>query len=242
MNVRLRQVALVARELDDAVAVLQGQAGLPEPYRDQGVDVFGLDNVVFALGDTFLEVVAPNRTDTTAGRLLDKRGAGGYMAIFQLADLGAARQRAADAGIRTVWQADHPDIAGTHLHPKDPPGALVSLDWADPPESWHWAGPDWTGQAPAHLPGGIRGVTIEVDNPAATARRWADVLGVHAGDDETSVAVGDGDQLLRFVDGERGITTVTVARTGDVPGDLEVAGVRLTFTALDAAEPRRGQT
>jgi hypothetical protein len=240
VNVRLRQVALVAPELDRAVTVLQGERGFPEPYRDPGVDVFGLENVVFALGDTFLEVVAPNRADTTCGRLLDKRGPGGYMAIFQLSDLGAARQRASDAGIRTVWQSDQTDIAGTHLHPKDLTGALVSLDWADPPESWHWAGPEWTGRAPAHPAGGIRGVTVEVGDPQATARRWADVLGVDA--DGPTVAVDDGAQLLRFVEGDRGITGIEVAVAGAPLDGVDLAGVRLTFTAPDAPEQRRSST
>lgn len=231
VNVRLRQVALVAPELDDAVAVLCGRLGLPEPFRDRGVDVFGLDNVVFALGDTFLEVVAPNRADTTAGRLLDRRGAGGYMAIFQLADLPAARRRATDAGIRIVWQSDQADIAGTHLHPKDLPGAMVSLDWADPPGSWHWAGPAWTGGEPRHPRGGIRGVTVEVGDPRATARRWADVLGVDVAADGTTVPVDGGAQRLRFVDGERGITEVMAALPGDLPDAVEVAGVRLSLSA-----------
>lgn len=232
MSVRLRQVALVAADLEEAVTALRGELGLAEPFRDRGVDAFGLDNVVFALGDTFLEIVAPNRAGTTAGRLLDKRGAGGYMAIFQLSDLGAARRRAAEAGVRTVWQADHPDIAGTHLHPKDMPGAMVSLDWADPPGSWHWAGPAWTGRVPDHAPGGIRGVTVEVGDPPATALRWAEVLGVGVAADGMTVAVDGG--VLRFVEGERGIVDVSVAVAGDPHGDIELAGIRLTFTALDA--------
>ncbi len=87
---------------------------------------------------------------TTAGRYLDRRGGdSGYMAIFQLPELTQARRRVAAAGIRVVWSADLADIAGTHLHPKDVPGAIVSLDWADPPESWRWAGPEWTGARPS---------------------------------------------------------------------------------------------
>ncbi|HEX7355110.1 MAG TPA: VOC family protein [Mycobacteriales bacterium] len=230
-SVRLRQVALVAPGLDDAVAALHGRLGLPEPFRDPGVDAFGLDNVVFALGNTFLEVVAPNRSGTTAGRLLDKRGPGGYMAIFQLADLAAARERATGAGIRIVWQSDLDDIAGTHLHPKDLDGAMVSLDWAEPRESWRWAGPAWIGQAPDHPPGGITGVTIEVADPPATARRWAAVLGADVAPDGTTVPVDGGDQVLRFTAGDRGITEVTVALAADVPGGLDVAGVRLELTA-----------
>jgi hypothetical protein len=86
---RLRQVALVARELEAGSASLRRALHLGEPFHDPGVGEFGLDNAVFSLGDTFLEVVAPVRADTTAGRYLARRGGdGGYMAIFQVADVG----------------------------------------------------------------------------------------------------------------------------------------------------------
>jgi len=65
------------------------------------VGQFGLTNAVFAVGDTFVEVVAPARPDTTAGRYLERRGGDGrYMAIFQVPDLAAARRRLASLGVR----------------------------------------------------------------------------------------------------------------------------------------------
>src|SRR5215469_16464890 len=153
---RLRQVALVAADCDTTASQLQEEFGWPDPFHDPGVGRFGLTNAVFAVGDTFVEVVAPTQPGTTAGRYLERRGGdGGYMAIFQVPDLAAARHRLADRGVRVVWTADLPDIAATHLHPKDVPGAIVSIDWAEPPEAWRWAGPSWTGQAPGHAPGGV---------------------------------------------------------------------------------------
>ena len=139
---------------------------------------------------------------TTAGRYLERRGGdSGYMAIFQMPDLAETRRRVAEAGVRVVWQADHEDIAGTHLHPKDVPGAIVSLDWADPPEAWRWAGPAWTGQAPPHPSGGLSGLTIEVDDPAAAAARWAAVLGLTVTDVDgtATIELGRARQELRFV-------------------------------------------
>jgi len=59
-----------------------------------------------------------------------------------------APRRVASLGVRVVWTADLPDIAATHLHPGDVPGAIVSLDWAVPEQSWRWAGPSWTGRVP----------------------------------------------------------------------------------------------
>src|SRR5262245_25656277 len=82
--IRLRQVALVARELEEVVGALCKQLGLRICFRDPGVAEFGLHNALMLIGDQFLEVVSPTRADTTAGRLLERRGGdGGYMAIYE---------------------------------------------------------------------------------------------------------------------------------------------------------------
>src|SRR5215472_5886383 len=225
---RLRQVALVASDCDATARLLQEEFGWPDPFHDPGVGRFGLTNAVFAAGDTFIEVVAPAQPGTTAGRYLERRGGdSGYMAIFQMPDLAVARRRISEAGVRVVWTADLPDIAGTHLHPKDVPGAIVSLDWADPPESWRWAGPQWSGHAPAHSHGGLSGLTIEVTDPAGTAARWAEVLGLAVADD--SIYLAHAGQDLRFVPvasgrGE-GIKEVRLTSEHDMP-PVEIAGVR----------------
>jgi hypothetical protein len=221
---------------------IQGELGLAPPYHDPGVGVFGLENAVFSVGDTFLEVVAPREPDTAAGRYLERRGGdSGYMAMFQVPELEKARGRLAELGVRAVWTADLDDIAGTHLHPKDVPGAIVSLDWANPPESWRWAGPTWTGTAPPHPPGGIVHLTIEVSEPAAAGRRWADVLCTEAGADgeAATVALEGGRQQVRFMpaddDRGEGITDVTLAMAHLHPGlETEIAGVR--FVVVPAAE------
>jgi hypothetical protein len=230
-GVRLRQVALVAHDCDRVAGELQAAFGWAEPYRDPGVGQFGLTNAVFAAGDTFVEVVAPAQAGTTARRYLDRRGGdGGYMAIFQVPDLVAARARLAGLGVRVVWTADLPDIAGTHLHPKDVPGAIVSLDWAEPAGSWRWAGPAWTGGAPVTAAGGVTGLKIEVADPGAAARRWAEVLGLPAPAGAALDLPASG-QRLEFAAAPaghgQGITAITIA--GLPPGPArEIAGV--TFT------------
>lgn len=226
-------MALVAADCDGTAGRLQQTFGWPPPFRDPGVAEFGLCNAVFAAGDTFVEVVAPVREDTTAGRYREHRGGdSGYMAIFQVPDLAVARRRLPGLGVRVVWSADLPDIAGAHLHPKDVPGAIVSLDWADPPESWRWAGPAWTGQVAPRPGGGIAGITIEVKDPAGAARRWASVLDVDAVTDEDDgavhVALLSAGQRLRFVlarpSGTDGITEIVIA--GWEGPEATIAGVR----------------
>ena len=71
---RLRQVALVAREIEPAVEALRSVLGLGDPFRDPGVAEFGLRNAVMPLGDDFLEVVSPVQPGTSAGRWLERHG------------------------------------------------------------------------------------------------------------------------------------------------------------------------
>ena len=190
-------------------------------------------NAVFAAGDTFIEIVPPVRDGTTAGRYLDRRsGDAGYMAIFHVDDLDGARSRLPDLGVRVVWQVDLPDIAGTHLHPRDVPGAIMSLDRAHPPETWRWAGPRWTGSAPDDRePGGITGITVESPDATALADRWSAVLGAPV--DGTTIALDEGRQELTFVSGpDEGISDVRVSRPGP-SRTVEVGGVRFHLEDCD---------
>lgn len=237
MTVRLRQVVVMTSDLVDVASTLQSTLALPEPFVDPGVGDFGLENRVFAAGADFLEVLTPVREGTAGGRYLDRRGGdAGYMAIFQLDDLDAARRHIADLGIRVVWQADLADISGTHLHPADVGGAIVSLDRADPPESWHWAGPDWRGRAPADaVEGGVRSLTVQAADPSVVAARWAEVLGVVADDDQV-IRLADAAQELRFVSlppgglpKDEGIIAVELSLPVG-PLELDVAGVRFTVS------------
>jgi Glyoxalase-like domain len=236
-KVRLRQAVLVARELDGTATALRAALGLREPFRDPGVGEFGLENAVFALGDCFLEVISPTQPATAAGRYLERHGGdGGYMVIFDLEDLEGARSRAQDLGVRVVWQLDLPDISGTHLHPADMRGAIVSLDQSRPYGSWRWGGPQWTGGTGAGADGRLAGITVAVSDPAAVAARWAEVLGVPVGgardDGGGSVLSLDGAEVhvQAAEEGAEGIVEIALELPHEMPGggaSLELGGVRL---------------
>lgn len=235
---RLRQVVVVARELEPTVERLREELGLAVPYHDPNVAIFGLRNAVMALGDTFVEVVSPVEDDTAAGRQLERRGGdSGYMVMFQVDDLAAARARIAALGHRVAWEIDLDDVSGTHLHPRDVPGAIVSLDQPSPPEAWRWAGPGWTGRVPAGAAEDPRGVTeVVLNSPRAgeLAGTWAAVLdaSVTAEEDDVTIALERG--RVRFVAGEdEGVAGfgVTVAPELAARGDVKIAGVRFERSA-----------
>ncbi|MDP2702207.1 MAG: hypothetical protein Q8P98_09085, partial [Candidatus Rokubacteria bacterium] len=61
MNLRMRQICLVARQLAPVVETFRDVFGLEACHRDPGVGKYGLENALFAVGNGFLEVVAPVR-------------------------------------------------------------------------------------------------------------------------------------------------------------------------------------
>jgi hypothetical protein len=214
---RLRQVALVARELEPTVEALCDVLGIEVAFHDPGVEVFALRNAVMPLGDTYLEVVSPDRPGTTAGRLLERRGGdGGYMVIVQSQQKQADRARMAKLGVRIVWEASLDDAATLHLHPRDVGGAILSLDWMDPPESWKWAGPRWREVVRTDVTRAITGVELQADDPAAMARRWSEVLAAPArsegGDYAIALAGGGTIRFTKDRDGRgEGVSGLVVA-------------------------------
>lgn len=148
--IRIRQIALVASDFNTAVHDLSTALDVDVIYRDPGVAQFGLQNALFCIGDQFLEIVSPIADNTTAGRLLEKRGGdGGYMAIYDTDNVDELVANAKQRGVRFVWEGSVPGIRGHHMHPRDTSGTLVSIDETDVPGEWPWA--EKTGELAAHL-------------------------------------------------------------------------------------------
>jgi len=182
--VRLRQVALVARDLEPVRQALESVFGLKVAFRDPGVATYGLINVVMPFGGEFIEIVQPVTADASAGRLLAKRGGdAGYMLIFQAPDAVRHRGRFVERGIRNIAELNSHRYTFTHFHPGDVDGVLTSIDtegdganWNEPRGSWTPAGPDWRNADAGPDIVGILGATVQVANPLATATRWTELF------------------------------------------------------------------
>jgi hypothetical protein len=243
----LRQAVLVAERLEPVASELRADLGLGEPFRDPGVAAFGLENAVFAIGGCFLEIVSPTQEGTAAGRHLERLGGdGGYLVMFDVEDIAGPRARAEKLGIRKVWEIDLDDISGTHLHPSDIGGAIVSVDSSRPYGTWRWGGPAWTGTVGVGAPGRLAGVALAVDAPGEVAGRWAAVLGVtgsYFGDDELTLSLEDAEVRFRGHDGRPGPGLVEISlvvpeavRAGREA--VDVGGVRFALRSDDNAPDR----
>ena len=242
---RLRQVALVAATLEPSRSKFFELLGLDDDFADKGVGEFGLENSVMAIGDTYLEIVAPTQPGTTAERLLERRGGdGGYMVICQVDDIVPYREHTDELKVRKVWDADLSDAKAFHMHPRDIGGAIVSLDEMIPPESWRWAGPGWQTRQAKNV-GQICGVTLQAEDPDKMAARWGEIFKIAPTNRKITMSDASWVEFKELADDRGdGVSGVTFAgadiselrKKAEVLGldwgnqEVELGGVQLRFT------------
>ncbi len=203
---RLRQIALIAPELEAPVAALKDVFGLAEGYRDDHLEeMFGLTNCLLPIGEQLLEVCATARPGTQGTRFLERRGPGGYMVILQAEPHAPFRDRIGALGVRVIAEAETAAYHLLQLHPRDTGGPMLEVDRHDggdtPENPWtHAAGTDWRHAIRTERVSAIAAAEIQSDDPAATAARWSAILDrpVRNAHDGTSIIALDGSDL-RFV-------------------------------------------
>ena len=232
---RLRQICLVAPELAAAITDIETIFGVKVCYRDPAVEKYGLENALFPFGRTFLEVVAPTRPGTAAGRFLERSGGvGGYMAIFSCDDVERRRAHADALGIAIAHTMDYPDFFGVQLHPRDCRAAMIEFDrtkdGADPDGPYHPAGPDWRRAVKTDVTRSIVSVDVESPRPQDIAAHWSRILEQPLADDLTIATEMIG---IRFVQGTGDRETLRTLHLDVADEDAIHAGAKARGYAIE---------
>lgn len=258
MPIHLRQVCLVAENLEPCLRDIEAVFRTPVCHRDPEVAAFGLENALMAFGSQFLEVVAPTQPGTAAGRFLDRKGGdGGYMVICQVPTLeeqAQLRARAADNNVRVAYESDRGTWNIMQLHPRDMGAAFLEVDWdeqADMHGNWQPAGGlAWTEKAESSTGLEITGIELSSKDPQTLAKHWSRVLGqpVHSLGGEPSVSLANA--TLRFSHGEtprdQGLTGINiltsspsdlVSRANDIGLPVWQSGFRMGGVAFNLYNP-----
>jgi len=232
MAARMRQICLVANRLDTLAADFKAVLGLNVCYRDPGVGKYGLENMLMPLGPSFLEVVAPTRPGTTAGRYIERRGGdGGYMVICQVPENDSYRARCEKVGVRIANTIDYAEYNEIQLHPRDAGGAMLSfgVQKSHDAEDWHPANQHATGQQPSGRAKGFVAAEAQSDDPPRLAARWGEIYDVPVKQAGKAYEIALADATLRIVqasDGRpEGLAGLDIA-TDDVKGALADARER----------------
>ncbi|MFN0041065.1 MAG: VOC family protein [Burkholderiales bacterium] len=207
MSIYLRQIALVATKLAPAVDDLTAIFGIAPCYVDPGVGLWGLENTLMPVGSNFLEVVAPTKGGTSAGRYLARRGGdGGYMVICQTESRESQRvfrDRAVDAGVRVAYEGDREGFRIMQLHPGDLEAAFLEIDWdieSDFAGRWEPAGgTDWKRHVRTERVRAITGAELQCTDPAALAAKWAHVVNLPVRSIDGTPGVQLANASLRFI-------------------------------------------
>jgi hypothetical protein len=209
MVLRLRQICLVAPNLEPSVSTICTVLGTMVSYVDPHVEQYGLVNALMPIGNSFLEVVAPTQEDTAAGRYLDRRGGeGGYMVILDCDAIEPWLTHLPAAGVRVANDLAYPgEYRGLQLHPRDTGGALLEINhshdgaWDGP---YHPAGPRWNGAHGVDAEDRIVAAELQSPDPARLAARWSEIL-------RRTVRDADG---VRTIDLDLGVLRFVLATDG----------------------------
>lgn len=223
---RFRQVCLVAPALEPVAGDLSFILGLDICFRDPAVGVYGLENALWSVGDMFIEIVAPMKAGTAAGRFLDRsRGHGGYMAIFDC-DHPNSRGAACNAmGVSTAVAYTHGALTGVQLHPRDCRAAMIEFNHTEGGDAdsalYAPAGPDWRRHVRKDQTQRIVAIDVETPDPAGLAAHWSRIAATPV------TKAADGTPSLQFA--EAAVRFVPAA-----PGAPECIGA-LTVQCVDPA-------
>ena len=122
-------VGIAVVDLDEAVERYRRTLGV-EPSHRERVEDQGVEEVLFPVGTSFIQLIGALGADTPVGSFLEKRGPGVHHVAYRVDDVAATLARLRAEGVRLVDEAPRPGSRGTTIafvHPKGMEGVLVEL-------------------------------------------------------------------------------------------------------------------
>jgi methylmalonyl-CoA/ethylmalonyl-CoA epimerase len=132
MTTGLTDIDHVGIAVDDLVAAVdhyRRTLGV-EPVHRERIEDQGVEEVLFAVGSSYIQLLGALGPDTPVGRALASRGPGVHHVAYRVDDIGAALDHLRNEGVRLVDEVPRPGSRHTliaFVHPKAMGGVLVEL-------------------------------------------------------------------------------------------------------------------
>jgi methylmalonyl-CoA/ethylmalonyl-CoA epimerase len=122
-------VGIAVEDLEPTVELYRAVLGV-EPTHRERVEAQGVEEVLFPVGSSFIQLLHPIRPDSPVARSLATRGPGVHHVAYRVTDLAAALDHLRAEGVRLIDDAPRAGSRNTliaFVHPGSMGGVLVEL-------------------------------------------------------------------------------------------------------------------
>jgi methylmalonyl-CoA/ethylmalonyl-CoA epimerase len=122
-------VGIAVRDLEASVERYRQAFGVEPTHRETVTDQ-GVEEVLFKVGTSYVQLLRALGPDTPVGRFLERRGEGVHHVGYRVADIGTALRHLEEQGLPLVDREPRPGSRGTtvaFVHPKGLDGVLIEL-------------------------------------------------------------------------------------------------------------------
>ena len=127
--VDIDHVGIAVADLEEAVEHYRASLGV-EPVHRERVEDQGVDEVLFPVGSSFIQLLGAIGPDSPVGRALATRGPGLHHVAYRVEDIDATLATLKEAGIKLIDAEARIGIRRSRvafLHPKAAGGVLTEL-------------------------------------------------------------------------------------------------------------------
>jgi methylmalonyl-CoA epimerase len=122
-------VGIAVADLEEAVATYERLLGISPVHRER-VEDQGVEEVLFAVGSSYIQLLGALGPETPVGRSLATRGPGVHHVAYRVDDVATALEHLRAEGARLVDETPRPGSRNTLIafaHPAAMGGVLVEL-------------------------------------------------------------------------------------------------------------------
>lgn len=126
---KIEHVAIAVSDLEAAIDHYTRVWGLALEHREV-IEDQGVEEAMFRIGESYIQLLAPLSPDTTVGRFIDKRGEGLHHIAYETDDIDSALRVLKESGISLIDEEARQGSRNARvafIHPKSNRGLLVEL-------------------------------------------------------------------------------------------------------------------
>jgi methylmalonyl-CoA/ethylmalonyl-CoA epimerase len=122
-------IGIAVEDLDTSVESYRRILGIEPAHRELVVDQ-GVEEVLFPVGSSYLQLLGSLGPETPVGRALASRGPGIHHVAYRVGDIARALEHLRAEGVRLIDETPRPGSRNTMIafvHPASMSGVLVEL-------------------------------------------------------------------------------------------------------------------